>query len=345
MPTTVCASTPAHPPRVVAPYAHTLLDAARAAGVATEVLLRAAGLERLAEADVSVPHYLAMLAAAVEASGDPLFGWRLGGAVKPTTYGVNGILILACPTLGDALEQVLRFECLVHDLGRSTLERDGERAIYRWRNDWAGHPQAGVLAESVFAGIRTCAQWLVGQPLAVSALYFAAADPGPRAGLAELAQAPVHYGARENRAEFPAALLDLPIPQANNTLLPLLQRHAEALLAQRHPQVPPIVGQVRQAILARLGQESVRLADIATDLALSPRTLQRRLGEAGVAFQQLHDAIRHELARHYLETTDMPIGEIGYVLGFQDPAAFHHAFRAWQGDGPGRYRELRRVPA
>ena len=340
MPPTDCSITPkAPPPRVVAPYARTLWDAARAEGV-PQVL----GREAPGEEDMPVSDYLALLQQALAHAG-PGFGWRLGQSVKPTTYGVNGILLLACPTLGDALQQVLRFESLVHDLGRSSFTQQGDTVEYAWRNDWASHPAANALAESVFAGIQTCAQWLVGQPIAGFELEFMhRRDEATAQAITQASGAQVRWGCAAHRVLFPAALLDLPIPQANKALLPLLQRHADELLQARHPREGGIVAQVRQSISNRLGQGAVKLADVARDLHLSTRTLQRRLADAGVAYQALLDATRHELACHYLATSAMPIAEVGYLLGYQEPTAFHHAFKQWQGQGPGQYRAQARAP-
>ena len=78
--------------------------------------------------------------------------------------------------------------------------------------------------------------------------------------------------------------------------------------------------------------------DVAQDLALSTRTLQRRLADAGMAFQAVLDNTRHELACHYLRHTAMPAAEVGHLLGFQDAPAFHRALKGWQGLGPGQYR-------
>ena len=324
--------------RVVAPYAHTLWDTARAAGLPEAQMSAAIGRVAVGEGDVSVASYLALLQAAGDHSG-PLFGWVLGQQVKPTTYGVNGILLLACATLGDALQQVLRFESLVHDLGRSSFTPQGDTVVYAWRNDCAAHPMAGTLAESEFAGIQTCAHWLVGRSLADFDMEFMhRTDEVTATRIAELSGARMRWGAAENRVVFPAYVLDWPIPQANTALLPLLQQHADALLRARHPREAGVVVQVRQCISARLGQGAVKLADVASDLHLSTRTLQRRLLEAGVAFQTVLDRTRHELACHYLANTAMQVAQVGYLLGFQDAPAFHHAFKSWQGAGPGQYR-------
>lgn len=150
--------------RVVAAYAHTLWDAALATGLEPGVAQALWGRTQVGDADVPLPAYLALLQAAQQRGG-ATFAWQLGRQVRPTTYGVNGILLLACPTLGDALQQVLRFESLVHDLGRSAVRSDGDHVVYSWRNDCAAHPAAPALTESVFSGIHTCAQWLAGRSI------------------------------------------------------------------------------------------------------------------------------------------------------------------------------------
>lgn len=325
-------------PRVIAPYAQTLWEAARALGTREAALVGALGRATIGDEDVTVTAYLDMLQAANSACGAS-FGWRLGQHVKPTTYGVNGILLLACPSLGDALQQVLRFESLVHDLGRSSFILSCGQGIFVWRNDCGAHPAARALTESVFAGIITCAQWLAGKPLIDLELELSQrTDDATAAKIVRWSGATVRWGGEANRLLFPAAVLDWTIPLANKALLPLLQQHAEVLLQARHPRESGVVAQVRQSISGRLGQGAVKLADVADDLHLSTRTLQRRLSEAGVAYQTLLDATRHELARHYLMNSAMPIAEIGFLLGFQDTAAFHHAFKVWQGLGPGQYR-------
>jgi len=342
MPSIDCSDAPRATPtataRVVAPYAHTLWDAALGAGLDEAQLQATLGRVAIGDDDLPVTTYLTLLQAACAHAG-PRFGWHLGQCVKPTSYGVNGILLLACPTLGEALQQVLRFESLVHDLGRSSFSREGDRVVYAWRNDCADHRAAGALALSVFAGIQTCAQWLVGKPLGDFEMAFAhCTDAATAAHIAQSSGAQVRWGASENRAIFPASVLDWPIPQANKALLPLLQQHAEALLLARYPQEVGIVAQVRQSMSARLGRGPVRLADVASDLHLSTRSLQRHLAQAGVAYQTLLDSSRHALARHYLSSTAMSVAEVGYLLGFQDTPAFHHAFKSWQGQGPGQYR-------
>jgi AraC-like DNA-binding protein len=69
------------------------------------------------------------------------------------------------------------------------------------------------------------------------------------------------------------------------------------------------------------------------------RSLQRRLAEAKISFQQLVDDTRREAADTYLNNQTLSIGEVAYLLGYSEPAAFHRAFKRWQGITPQAFRE------
>jgi AraC-like DNA-binding protein len=69
-------------------------------------------------------------------------------------------------------------------------------------------------------------------------------------------------------------------------------------------------------------------------LGLSPRTLQRRLGEHRASFQRLLADVRRELADQYLRRPDLSLGEVAFLLGYQDLSSFHRAFRRWSGRTP-----------
>lgn len=81
---------------------------------------------------------------------------------------------------------------------------------------------------------------------------------------------------------------------------------------------------------------------MADKLAISKRTLQRKLTEEAETFQSVLMAMREELAKHYLQKSDMPLGEISYLLGFKEPNSFIRAFSSWKGISPSVYRNQRR---
>jgi AraC-like DNA-binding protein len=332
------------PARVTGSYLQPLLETAAARGVDARALARAAGLanalaplpESLAARD-----YIALLAAGAELAGDPHFGLHVGERVRLGTYSVYGLILLACADFAQALEQTQRYEQLAHDLGRSRLELEAASGVARYT--WTSHfPDASRhLAESVFAGIRTFGSWLAGRPLAPLRLAFAHASDADAAEYERVLGMVPEFGAEAHLACFDAALLAMPVPNADAGMYPVLQQHAERLLQEREEERERhgIVAQVRACVIRNLANDRVRLAGIAAELGLSPRTLQRKLSDAGASFQQVLDAARHALAQDYLRQRGLSLADIAFLLGYQEQSAFTHAFREWSGMNPGAWRE------
>ena len=82
--------------------------------------------------------------------------------------------------------------------------------------------------------------------------------------------------------------------------------------------------------------------DVAKDLRLSPRTLQRRLQDVGSNYQRVLDEARHQMARYYLSNSVFELAEAAYLLGYEDANSFARAFRAWEGMPPSDWREAQR---
>ncbi len=78
--------------------------------------------------------------------------------------------------------------------------------------------------------------------------------------------------------------------------------------------------------------------DVAQQLHLSVRTLQRRLNDAGITFQQLVEDTRRELARRYLKESTVELSEAAFLLGYEDTNSFFRAFHDWEGTSPGEWR-------
>ena len=91
---------------------------------------------------------------------------------------------------------------------------------------------------------------------------------------------------------------------------------------------------VRASLLEALPAGEATMDAVARKLAVSTRTLQRRLSREGTTFQEVLAATRELLARHYLKSSQMPAAEISFLLGYEDPNSFYRAFHAWTGSTP-----------
>lgn len=100
---------------------------------------------------------------------------------------------------------------------------------------------------------------------------------------------------------------------------------------------------VRALLLELLPSNSATMDVVSDRLAMSKRTLQRRLEDEGENFRTLVNGTRESLARHYLAQTRMSGGEIAFLLGFEDPNSFYRAFHEWTGQTPETVRNAMRL--
>jgi AraC-like DNA-binding protein len=115
-----------------------------------------------------------------------------------------------------------------------------------------------------------------------------------------------------------------------------LARANEAILADYLAAlgVPDIVSRVKTAIVERLPSGAPSAEIIAADLAMSARTLQRRLADADASYSVILESVRRELAAQYVTDASRSLAEISFLLGFSEQSAFSRAFRRWHGHSP-----------
>lgn len=327
---------PAGQARVALAYAQPALDE-----------MAACGLTRPAQLPDPLPvrDYIVLLEDAAAHPGLDDFGLRVGARQRTASFVAYGAVVLACQNFGEALLQTQRFESLAHDLGRSELRVEGGVGHYRWHCPWLTEQPGRQVCESVMAGILSFGTWLAQRPLPVHALAFphAAPPPATRAKLDAFFGLEVGFGAEVTEARFDASLLEQPIPTADPALFPLLEQHAATLLAAREQALKgtpanTLASRVARLIVERLASDGARLADLARELGLSARTLQRRLAEEGQPFQTLLDRSRRELAEQYLRDPALSLTEIAFLLGYAEQSSFTHAFRSWHGVAPRQAR-------
>jgi AraC-like DNA-binding protein len=151
----------------------------------------------------------------------------------------------------------------------------------------------------------------------------------------------IQCAAEEDALIISRAAWNLPLRRRDSVLQGVLRGQADDLLARRESD-GTFASEIRRALRPRVAGGNVSLAAVSRLLATSPRTLQRRLAAERVSYQEVLDDVRREAAEHYLGDASLSVGEIGYLLGFSEPAAFHRAFKRWTGITPLELRRARR---
>jgi len=143
----------------------------------------------------------------------------------------------------------------------------------------------------------------------------------------------------------PAALLRIPTSLVSRPLEgadPGIRRMALDFLERQTPPDDGLAPRVADALRQTLGTSAPELGDIASLLAVHPRTLQRTLARENTGFAQLLDSVRRERAHHYLTTTDLPLGQVAALLGLSEQSALSRSARRWWVTAP---RDRRRAAA
>jgi AraC-like DNA-binding protein len=132
-------------------------------------------------------------------------------------------------------------------------------------------------------------------------------------------------------------MLDMPLRRRDPALRRWLERQAAAILA-RLPADGDACQEVRGVLAGQATSGEVTIAVVARRLSTTSRTPQRRLARRGTSFEALRAEARRQAAELYLGTTTLTIAEVAYLLGYSEPAAFHHAFRRWHRTTPQAFR-------
>lgn len=276
---------------------------------------------------------------------EPGLGVVAGREYHIATYGAWGLALISCHTLRDTVDVALRYVELAFAFTQLRFEEaDGEARLYIEDAEIPAEVRT-FLVERITSGINTIGHDLFATGIPISRLTFRHRAPSDTARHREVFGVEPVFSAPENCVAFDAALLALPLPQANAWARNAYEEVCRDLLDRRR-QRTGFAGMVRD-LLARHPGEVPDQATVAAELHMSPRTLFRRLAEEGTSFRALLDEVRETLAEELLCTAGMTTEQVAYRLGYAEPACFVRAFKRWKGIAPQAYRATHdtRVPA
>lgn len=273
----------------------------------------------------------AALDAEAAARGDAAFALTLAQAAMARPLGLFGHLVWLSGTVGDALTRAVRYFAMISQ--RASLELAvGDAGVARLtqRPRGRGVRRGRVLTEFPFASLALRARAATDGRFAIQAVRFTHAGAMAPAYRAVFG-ADVEFGAPVDELVFAAAALALPLATADTITSAALEASAARLAASPHAP-SPLPERARQVAAELTGP--VTLATLAAGLAISERTLRRRLAEAGTSLRAVVDGARRERADAMLADGGT-VKEVAFALGFSEPAAFSRAYLRWTGRRPG----------
>ena len=273
-----------------------------------------------------------------EISGDPAIGLKLGSEERIERYDPIAIAALYTRSFRDALGRMARYKRLMCPEEIRILERGKECAVqFVWL--LADKPEPATLIDVCFAWIVAIGRRGIGHAVSPKRVEFKRPESNRRI-YENYFGCPVKFGARQNMLLFRTEDLAQPFLTHNPDLLEMVAPQLDAELTQQLAH-ESLKEQVKGILKKFLAGQRPRLEEVATELRVSTRTLQRRLLAERITFQTLVEEARRELAQHYLLQSSLELNETAYLLGYEDPNSFFRAFHRWEGTSPGEWRSAR----
>jgi AraC-like DNA-binding protein len=144
-----------------------------------------------------------------------------------------------------------------------------------------------------------------------------------------------------NALFYAGADFDVPVVGRNDRVLQL----ATYFIDSRFPSPQALIRtRVRLAIEQQLSDGNSSQTEVAAELGMHPRTLQRRLRGEGENFEAIKDEVRRDAAVRYLRQTRLPLKTIAALLGYSELSVLYRSCQRWFGESPSTVRQLSDLP-
>lgn len=320
-------------------YVRLLYDYLQAEGVDSLALLGASAAEHTRAASEQgrcpVRIWKQLLEHAASQLGDPLLGVHLGSRITPAHFGVMGYVLLSCANLGAALQRMRAYQRLLYDVNPLRTRIDDGSLVLEWGTE-NGRPGA-LVDETAITALVQFARDITARRIEVRQVCFVNPAPAQVQPYVDYYGCAVRFGEPLSSVRLPLTALALPLRKPDAALLAVLERQAQALLAEL-PDADDFEQAVRSCIARLLREGEPMLPRVAAELHTSPRSLHRRLEKAGLNFHRLREDTRRRLAEDYLRDARLQLVEIAQLLGYSEQSTFNRAFRRWTGTTPRAYR-------
>jgi AraC-like DNA-binding protein len=321
---------------------------ARAAGMGLEPLLRASGLSaaQIQDSDqrLGVEQQIAFIESAAQALGRDRLGFELGRDFDLRKIGLLYYVAACSGTLGEAVQRIERFSAVGNEAVVFRASKASDLVI---RLDYSGvarHSDRHQVEFFLVALVRLCRS-LTGLTLIPTQVTISHGRSESVRDYNAFFGCRTEFQAEHDSVVFEDQCRALPVVSADPHLSEILVRYCDETLSSRRKAMSSFRVRVENAIAPLLPHGKPKALTIARQLNVSQRTLARRLKEEQTSFAAVLDEMRCGLALRYLEDPKLSITQIAWLLGFQEVAAFTHAFRRWTGKVPSMVRRREAVPA
>jgi len=319
--------------------------ALRAHNVPTASLLKRAGLSESdidnRERRISALGQGKLLEYAAEALKDSEFGLHLAEQTDPREAGLAFYVASAAENIGEALALRARYCRIVNEAMRLKLIRSPGAMIVD--TGFVGIPRHFAWQNTLFAvaALVKALREMAGQDFAPVQAAFTLAHSSGRREFERFFGCPVQFSAPADQFGLSRETLALALVTSDRRLLETLQPICDEAARERSTARGTLRSLVENEVQKLLPHGKANRQSVAEALGLSARTLSQRLSEEDTSYDEVVDRLRRSLAFQYIKEPSISLAQIAWLLGYEGPASFSHAFARWAGKSPSEARDER----
>lgn len=292
---------------------------------------------------VPVTQVVELFERAASGTGNPCMGLNMGQEFHYENGSLLILAMLAAPSVDGGIRCLNRYDKYVDTGIETTFDFGGPMAEFGARLIADEPSHTDQLNEYLMAFLVQTLNTATRKAVPLQEVWLCHDNSRNRSELEAFFRAPVRFSQDYNKLFFDRSYLKERFFSSNNLLYDILTKALRTYFTSINEQTG-FVDVVSREIIRGRGDEAPSAEKIAVQLAISPRTLRRRLAEEGYSFQEAKNLAREKQAKYYLGQTNLSLSEIAFELGYSELSAFSRAFRAWAGDTPQSYREhVRRI--
>ncbi|MFK7856440.1 MAG: AraC family transcriptional regulator ligand-binding domain-containing protein [Granulosicoccus sp.] len=262
---------------------------------------------------------------------------QIGAAMRCDDYGAFGLAFKSAPDLLGSYQRVECFGKVVTSIANFHVEHTDGSIVMAVIP--AGDQRLGltITNELAVAAAVAISREVNDKHFAPLAVYLRASKPENDEMHRAHFRCPIYFESNRDALEVDKKIASLPNRLSDSGMLKFFEAHLNDELSSIKDN-SMLERRILDQIANALSEGVPSVAEVAGQLAMSSRTLQRRLLEEGLAYQDLVAEARKALATQLLKKTDYAIAEIAFLTGFSDQSSFTRAFKRWQGQTPANYR-------
>jgi AraC-like DNA-binding protein len=302
----------------------------------TAPIRRLFGRAKLEDPNTRVPETVAETAwrLAATLTGDDALGIHVAETLPRGALDLIEYALRSSATLAAGFDRLARYGRLVSDRVATRTHGEAGRLLFLV-HDAAATPLHPARTEFALAIALKLARESTGADITPVRVGFAHPAPDTITEHQRFFRGSVEFAAGSSSMSLSGSDAARPMRAADAALEGIIRRRLEHALAERdRARVGVTTAGVRHILVERLGRADVTLDAVSVRLAVSRRTLTRRLADEHTSFRQLLDGVRREFALALLQDRTLTVADIAFFLHYSEPAAFHRAFRRWTGETP-----------